>query len=151
MRRHAMGGLLLFLIYGMFAVFSLLLVVAGAGVYRRIVSVSEENTRVRAAFSYIANKVRIKGGAEDMVWLEERDGLPVLALVQDVEGYETCIYYYDGKLCEIFQEAGQAFSPEAGEKIMEAEDFKIEETDTGQLLVSMKDSAGNWRSMHLNE
>ena len=51
MRRNSVNGLLLFLIYGMFALFSMLLVVIGARVYRNIVAVGEENTQTRAAFS----------------------------------------------------------------------------------------------------
>ena len=153
MRRNSVNGLLLFLIYGMFALFSMLLVVIGARVYRNIVAVGEENTQTRAAFSYVSNKVRAKGGAEDAVSLEEREGIGVLTLAGDVEnqGYETCIYFYDGKLCESYRSVGQPFSPELGEKIVEVEDFIMEETDTGQLLISVKDSHGNWRSMHLNE
>lgn len=148
-----MNGLLLFLIYGMFALFSLLLVVIGARVYRNIVSTGEENTQMRAAFSYVANKVRAKGGARDTVSLEEKEGLQVLTLAGDVgnQGYETCIYYYDGKLCESYRAADLPFSPDTGEKIVEVEDFMMEETKSGQLLISIKDSGGNWRSMHLNE
>ncbi len=149
---NSVNGLLAFLIYGMFALFSLLLVVIGAGVYRQLTSVSQENTQLRAAFSYVANKVRTNGGTAGAVRVEERDGLPVLSLRQDLEGaeYETVIYFYDGELREYFAETGREFIPEAGERIARAADFRIEESGAGQLLFTWVGEDGSRRSMHLN-
>lgn len=148
-RRHGVNGLLTLLIYGIFALFSLLLVVVGARVYRNIVSTGNANTQVRSSFSYVANKVRMSTRAAGTVRLEERDGIEVLVLESAVEGYENRIYYYDGALREAYQAAEQPFSPELGEKLMEIPEFRIEETEAGHLVMSTTDGDGNQRSLHL--
>lgn len=147
--KHAVNGLLTFLIYGIFALFSLLLVVIGARVYKNIVSTGNENTEIRSSFSYVANKVRMSTRASGSVCIEERDGLEVLVLASAVEGYETRIYYYDGALRELYQASEQPLSPGMGEKLMELSEFRIEETDTGHLVLYAADSKGDERSLHL--
>ena len=136
----------MFLIYGLFALFSLLLVVIGARVYRDITTEGRENTQVRAAFSYVANKVRMS--AEE-VELTEQEGIQMLVLSGKIEGYETRIYYYEGALREIFQETEQTFYPEAGETIAETAEFRFEKTETGGLKLYTQDARGNPRSMEL--
>lgn len=148
-RRHAVNGLLTLLIYGIFALFSLFLVVIGARVYQNIVSAGRENTQLRASFSYVANKVRMSTRAAGTVRIEEREGLDVLILESQVEGYETRIYYYDGALREAYQASEQPFSPRLGEKLMELSEFRMEETQTGHLVLFAADTGGNQRSLHL--
>ena len=48
-RTNRVNGLLMLIVYGIFALFSLLLVVVGARVYRNLVSTVPENTQTRAA------------------------------------------------------------------------------------------------------
>lgn len=148
-RRYGLSGLLTLLIYGLFALFSLLLVVVGARVYKNIVSAGNANTQVRSSFSYVANKVRMSTRAAGTVRLEERDGIDVLVLESGIEGYETRIYYYDGALREAYQAEERPFSPELGEKLMEISEFHIEETETGHLVMHATDADGNQRSLHL--
>ena len=83
------------------------------------------------------------------VRIEERDGFDVLILRSAAEGYETRIYYYDGALREAYQASDQPLSPKLGEKLMELSGFRIEETDTGHLVLSAEDEEGNRRSLHL--
>lgn len=150
-RKNSINGLLVFLIYGMFALFSLFLVVIGAKVYREVVSAGEEAASVRAAFSYVANKVRMTSGD---IYIREQEGIPVLVLSGDGDGeaagYETRIYYYDGALRESFAFSEGQLLPESGEKIAELSAFSVEETDSGQLLLKMEDSEGLCRTMHLD-
>lgn len=151
-QRGSTNGLLMFLIYGMFALFSLLLVVIGARIYRNIVATGEENTAIRSSFSYISNKIRMSSGTSDTIRLEQRDGIPVLVLTQSYEetDYETLIYYYDGALLEYYGTSGQPFAPESGEKISDIQEFLMEEPSPGQLLFSTVDADGNPLRMHLN-
>ncbi|MCI8376223.1 MAG: DUF4860 domain-containing protein [Lachnospiraceae bacterium] len=148
-RRHAVNGLLTLLIYGIFALFSLFLVVIGARVYRNIVAAGRENTQLRSSFSYVANKVRMSTRAAGSVRLEEQEGMEVLVLESGTEGYETRIYYYDGALREAYQASDRPLDPKLGEKLMELSEFRIEETDTGHLVLSAADEGGNRRSLHL--
>lgn len=148
-RRSPMNGMLLFLIYGMFALFSLFLVVIGAKVYRRVVAVGEENASARSSCLYVANKVRMNSGT---LSLEQREGYYMLVLKESTElgDYETLIYYYDGALCENYQSVGRSFSPEAGEPVSQVAQVVFEEEAPGLLLLRMLDYEGNWHSIHLN-
>ena len=151
-RRLSVNGMLIFLIYGMFALFSLLLVVIGARVYRTVAAVGEENTAVRTSFSYLANKLRMEAGTEGDIRLEEREGYPLLVIggSGQTEEYETLIYYYDGMLWEYFGAAGQSFEPGKGEKLIEAAGFTIEEPEPGLFYLELSDAAGNQRGLHLS-
>ena len=64
------------LLYGLFALLSLLLVLIGAQVYRSIVRQTEARSDTRASLSYVANKIRSAEEAR----LETREGVPVLVL-----------------------------------------------------------------------
>ena len=149
-QRHGINGVLTLLNYGIFALFSLMLVVTGAQVYRNIVNTGSENTQMRSSFSYVANKVRMSARSAGTVRMEERDGIDVLVLESLTEGYETRIYYYDGALREAYQAVERDFIPEMGEEIMELPQFRIEETESGQLVLTALDAEGNQCSLHLH-
>ena len=151
-RGSSANGMLLFLIYGMFALFSLFLVIIGAKVYRDLTAAAGENAEVRAAFSYVANKVRMNGGRAGAVQVDRREDMAVLSLRESYEGveYETVIYFYDGSLREYFGPVGRGFMPEAGEGIAKAADFQIEAQGTDGLLLTMIDTDGAPRSMYLS-
>ena len=149
-QRHGINGVLTLLNYGIFALFSLMLVVTGARVYRNIVNTGNENTKMRSSFSYVVNKVRMSARSAGTVRMEERDGVDVLVLESLAEGYETRIYYYDGALREAYQASDQDFIPEMGEEIMELPKFYIEETQKGQLVLNAVDGEGNQYSLHLH-
>ena len=53
-RSEAINGLLVFLIYGMFALFALFLVVIGARVYKNVVTTGDSNAAVRTGFCYMS-------------------------------------------------------------------------------------------------
>ncbi len=150
-RTGALNGLLIFLVYGMFALFSLFLVVIGAQVYRRVVATGRENTTLRTSFSYIANKVRMCGQM-DAVSLQEHDGVQVLTLREEMEGtdYETRIYFYDGALWEQLALADDPFAPELGELIAELEGFSMRVAGPGVLHLATKGADGAQYTMHLH-
>lgn len=148
-RTNRVNGLLMLIVYGIFALFSLLLVVVGAKVYRNVVSTGRENTQTRAAFSYVANKIRMSTRFSGTLRLEEEDGMEVLVLETLTEGYETRIFYHDGALRELYQSADMELIPEMGEKIVEVRDFRIEVTREGNLILHSVDSEGKERSLHL--
>lgn len=148
-RRYGGKGLLLLLIYGSFALLSMLLTVTGAHVYSDIVSTGRENTQLRSSLSYAANKVRMSTRAAGTVRIEVEGGITVLVLEAAAKGYQTRIYYYEGALRELYQAAEQPFWPDLGEKLMEVSEFQMEETDAGHLVLRTEDSEGKTRSLHL--
>ena len=56
--KHSVDMVFALLLYGLFALLSLLLVLIGAQVYRSIVRQTEARSDTRASLSYVANKIR---------------------------------------------------------------------------------------------
>lgn len=147
MRRNtsSAGGLLVFLVYGMFALFSLLLVVIGAGIYRGVVETGRGNTALRSSLFYLANQMRSCSGEAR---LEGEPEAPVLVLPMQQGKYETRIYFKDGALCEYYGPAGGEPAAGLGERVTALDDFSIEQTGDGLFEVTVT-VGGEVRSMAL--
>lgn len=145
-RKHTVDTLFVFLLYGLFALLSVLLILIGARVYRRTVENTEARGDVRASLSYVANKIR----SSDRAALETRGGLSVLVLTQRAgeEDFETCIYYTGGALKEYLTEAGAPFYPEKGETVTALTSFSFAEED-GLLIVTSAGRDGQSHTMHI--
>lgn len=141
-RRHSISGAFVFLLLGVFAVFSMLLTVLGAQAYREIIDESSSHTRERIMHTFVRNAVRAQDEA-DAVSVEEYDGVPVLAIHSDIdgEGYTQYIYCWQGELRELFTSARYAFEPEDGTPICEAEGFEAV-LENGLLTARMTDAEG---------
>ncbi len=141
------GGLLMFLVYGLFALFSLLLVVIGAGVYRGVVETGRQNTEIRAALFYLANQVRMCSGEPRLL---QQDGCTALVLQNDGSDNETVIWYEDGALREYYGPAGGGLSAAKGmgEEIAALKEFSLTESG-GLLTASVRITGGRVHSMAL--
>ena len=141
-KRHSISGAFVFLLLGVFAVFSMLLTVLGAQAYREIIDESSSHTRGRIMQTFVRNAVRAQDEA-DAVSIEEYDGVPVLAIHSDIdgEGYTQYIYCWQGELRELFTSARYAFEPEDGTLICEAEGFEAA-LENGLLTARMTDAEG---------
>ena len=148
-RKHSLDALFALLLYGLFALLSLLLVLIGAQVYKNIVATSDAHSTVRASLSYVANKVRA-GDVEGGIRIETRQDLPLLVLEEQAGGatYETLIYYYDGALRERFQHSGAAFDPANGETLTALDGFALSQEDD-LLVVTVRDGDGQEHSLHI--
>lgn len=138
-----------FLLLGVFAVFSTLMVLLGAQLYREIVDQTEIHNARRVLYSYVFNAVRANDG-ENLIRTEEIDGVDVLVFdwTADDERYETKVYCYDGKLRELFSDANQAFEPDYGEVICDAQCFQPE-LENGMLKIYIEDAQGRGRMLHM--
>lgn len=146
--RNSINSFLIFLVYGTFALFSLFLVVIGSKIYREVIISAKDNTSMRSSFIYVSNKIRM--GTGNTVSLEEREGISVLVLGEDGSEYETLIYFYDGCLREYYGLSGEEFELKAGEKIIEARAFIMEEVQPGLLRLEMIDENGNNFNMNMS-
>lgn len=150
MRREtsSAGSLLVFLVYGMFALFSLLLVVIGAGVYRDIVAAGQQNTALRASLFYLSNQVRMCSGE---VQLAEQDGMQLLVLRDEGGEGETLICCQDGVLREYYGPAdtGTSLAELAGmgERVTALDELRFSQED-GVLTVTVS-LGGEQRRMAL--
>lgn len=141
-RRHSIAGAFVFLLLGVFALFSMLLVLLGTQAYRAAVEQTAAHGRARILQTFVRNAVR----ADDVlgvIEVRQIDALPVLAFAGEADGerYEKTIYCYDGALRERYASADYPFSPEEGEMICEAASFEPKLKD-GLLDVTLTDTDG---------
>ena len=140
---------IVFLLLGIFAVFSTLLVLLSAQMYRSVVDHTGELSEQRILNSYILNVIKGNDMA-DAVSVEMREGIEVLVFGVDVddERYETLIYCYEGKLRELFSTAAQEFEPEYGEMICDMQAFSPTLLD-GLLCVRVVDAQMRENVLHV--
>lgn len=135
-------GLLVLVLFGIFAVCILLVLLTGAGAYERLVQREQKTYAERTVPQYITTKVR-QADAQGAVSIGMLDGVEVLELRERLqeENYITRIYCYDGWLRELFSAESVSFQPEDGESILEAEqvDFLLQNSC---LFVRVTDADG---------
>ncbi len=123
-KHHSVSGTFVFLLLGVFALLSMLLVLLGAQAYRSGVEQTTSNGQVRVLQAFVRNAVRADD-AQGVIRVDEIDGLPVIKFVSDMDGerYTKYIYCYAGELRELFTAEEYGFDPEDGERICEAWSF----------------------------
>jgi len=157
--KSTIEGLLVLVLFGIFAICILAVLLSGAGTYERLAERRQEGYAGRTVPQYIATKIRQsdKAGA---VSVGEFGNVRALELreVLGEEEYITRIYSYDGYLRELFSSASGNFQPGDGERILEAEqvDFSLEENrlqitvtgakgETTQLQLTLRSTKGGCR------
>lgn len=122
-------GLLVLVLFCVFAICILSVLLTGAEAYGRLVDSQNASYEKRTVPQYIATKVR-QTDVAGAVSVGDFCGVEALELTElpDRE-YVTRIYCYDGYLRELFSTVTGNFEPEAGEKILEAQqvDFVLDE------------------------
>lgn len=143
-QQHSIAGVFVFLLLGVFAVMSMMLVLESAQAYRSVVNATNNHNQERIVRAYVRNALSAEDCAQ-AVRLEEQNGIQVLAIgappEDGTEGYIKYIYCYDGKLWDQYASTNYAFRPDYGEEIcaMQQLDMALE----GQLLrLTMVDEAG---------
>lgn len=134
---HNISGVFVFLLLGVFAVFSTVMVLLSARAYKSTVDRLAEHNATRIAPAYVRSMVRADdelGG----VSVEEIGGVTSVSLYNeyDGDGYITRIYCLDGGLYEWFSDAEREFFPEDGDKVCDCDGMKAEIKD-GLLCVGL--------------
>lgn len=127
-RKGNMGGLMVLLLFTVFAVCVLSVLLTGAQSYRDLTARDQESYERRTAAQYLTTKVR-QHDAAGMVFVGEFQTMSpdsqgdTLCLKEQIDGaiYYTCIYCHDGYVRELFAQPEIGFSPEDGEKILPAQ------------------------------
>ena len=140
--QHGMQGVFVYVLLGLFAVMSTLMVLLGAQMYRNTVDRAAMNNEDRVLGAYVRSMVRAEDAAES-VKIESYDGVTTLALHEKYgdDEYVTWLYQYDGQLYEQFTGWGHDFAPASGTAICPATGFEPE-IDGGLLTVRMADDTG---------
>ena len=148
--KQYMDGVLVLLLFAIFATCILSVLMAGAGVYKRIVARDTAQYNARTCARYLETKIRSAECAEQVAVLSFGDG-DALSLKEEIGGreYATLIYLHDGWLMELFSAADSGMPPESGEKLMEAETLEL--TRSGDLLqIDLTDGEGTQQRLFLS-
>lgn len=138
---HSMQGVFVFVLLGLFAVMSTLMVLLGAQMYRNTVEHADRNNEDRVMAAYVRSMVRAED-ADSAVGVEQQGDITALALREELDGerYVTWLYCYDGSLYEQFTSSDD-FEPESGTAICPATRFEPR-LEGGLLTVVMTDGSG---------
>ena len=141
---HTISSVFVFMLLGIFVVFSMLMIVLGVRAYHSTESQTGRNNQYRLLSSYVRSMVRSEDGFAD-IHEETVDGIETLSMEESYDGdsYVTRIYCSDGKLREWFSGAENPFDPSAGDVICDAQAFACEVED-GLLTVRVQDMDGEW-------
>ncbi len=136
---HAVAGVFVFLLLGIFAVMATVMVLMGVKAYRAAVERGSEHNERRIASSYLRSMLRAED-KQDGVYLETIDGVECISLrdVYDGEEFVTRIYVYDGMLREWFTSAEEPFIPADGEDVCPADAMTAELSGDGVLTVRLR-------------
>ena len=114
----------------MFGISAMMLGSVGASVYKNIAERNLNSFELRTSLSYVKTKIN-QYDEIGKIAIEERDGIKMLILSEEVEGeiYDTSVYFNKGKLYEITGERGMKFKPDDGFAILSVDSFEITEKD----------------------
>lgn len=126
---HAISGVFVFLLLGIFAIFSTIMVVMGAKAYRGMVEKADVHNSIRVASSYIRTMLR-SNDETGVLRVEDVNGIQTITMENDYgDIYVTRIYLYDGKLREWFALADIPFEPANGETVCSLDKMQAELKD----------------------
>lgn len=126
---HAISGVFVFLLLGIFAVFSTVMVLMGAKAYRGMVDRSVTHNSIRVASSYIRTMLR-SNDESGVLRVEDVDGLQTITMENDWgDIYITRLYLYDGYLREWFAMKEIPFEPKNGETVCVLDSMQSEMKD----------------------
>lgn len=136
--KHHMDGLLMLLLFGVFAVCVLIVLLTGAKAYRGLTERDRTAYDRRTCVQYIATKVR-QGDVEGGVTVEPFGDTAALCMRQ--YGFVTRVYCYDGWLMEMYTFEDAELTPQDGEKVMPLSGLSFDLED-GLLTVELQSGEG---------
>ena len=138
-------------LFVMFAITAILLILIGARQYRFTADSMNRNYEIRTASSYLTEKVHQSDTITGVSVVNFSVG-SALALTdrQNDQTYITYIYYYDGALKELFVKEDAAFTPSAGQTIVQLHGFVPEVVHTGLIRITFTDTQNKEHSIYLD-
>ena len=136
-RKHSIDILFALALFCAFAASVLMVLMMGASSYHSVTDKMNADYQDRTGAGYIAEKIRhfdARGG----IAAGQFDGNDALLLRQEIDGteYITYIYYCDGYIRELLTENNSGMTAEAGEKVIEAAGFTVEQLDSGMIKIT---------------
>ena len=138
-------------LFVMFAITAILLILIGERQYRFTADSMNRNYEIRTASSYLTEKVHQSDTITGVSVVDFSVG-SALALTdrQNNQTYITYIYYYDGVLKELFVKEDAAFTPSAGQTIVQLHGFIPEVVHTGLIRITFTDTQNKEHSIYLD-
>ena len=133
----------------MFGISAMMLGSVGASVYKNIAERNLNSFELRTSLSYVKTKIN-QYDEVGRIAVEERDGLKMLILSEEVQGeiFDTAVYFNKGKLYEITGARGMKFKPDDGFAILNVDSFDISENNGLIKLVTTDD--GETETLYVN-
>lgn len=124
----------------MFGISAMMLGSVGASVYKNIAERNLNSFELRSSLSYVKTKINQYDEVGNIA-VEERDGIKMLILSEEVQGeiFDTAVYFNKGKLYEITGAKGMKFKPDDGFAILNVDSFEISEDNGLIKLVTTDD------------
>lgn len=148
--KHELDGIFILLLFALFAGSLLLVLLTGAGSYKRVADRDAETYARSTCLQYIAAKVRhadqiggVKLGSFTSPEEPKADAISTLYLIQEIDevSYATRVYWYDGAVRELFSEMTLSMKPEDGNQVLDAKGLTFRVQD-GLLEVMSLDANG---------
>ncbi len=145
---HVISGVFVFLLLGIFAVFSTVMVLLGAKAYKGTADRASQHNASRIASAYLRSMVRADDGL-NALGVEEIAGLPAVTIHNEYDGeeYVTRFYVYDGMLRGLITDAETEFEPENGETVCAADEMKV--SMSGGLLRVQTRHGDEWTNVDI--
>lgn len=133
----------------MFGISAMMLGSVGASVYKNIAERNLNSFELRTSLSYVKTKIN-QYDEIGKIAIEERDGVKMLILSEDIEGeiFDTAVYFNKGKLYEITGAKGMKFKPDDGFVILSVDSFEITENN-GLIKLVSTDKDGDSETLYV--
>lgn len=121
--KHQMDGLLMLLLFGVFAVCVLIVLLTGAKAYRGLTGRDAAAYDRRTCVQYLTARVR-QGDLAGGVTVEPFGDAEALCM-KDPDGFVTRVYCHDGWLMELYTFEDMELEPQDGEKVLPLEGLSL--------------------------
>ena len=145
--KHQIDGLLMLLLFGVFAVCVLIVLLTGARAYRELTERDRAAYDRRTCVQYIATKVR-QGDLTGGIAVETFGDAEALCL-KDPDGFVTRLYCHEGWLMELYTLADGELEPQDGEKVVPLAGLSLDLED-GLLTVEFQNGEGVTDTLRLS-
>ena len=138
------------LVFGVFAVGMIIMLLTGAGAYKRLTARDSANYDLRICSGYVTTKIRgAEAGAVSVAEFPELSG-GALCVAEEIGGetYISYVYCDGGWVREVFMPAGISPDFSAGEKLLEAESLEFSK-EGGLITARITVDGGAARSVTL--
>lgn len=126
MKKRNLSGVLVLLLFAVFAVTVLLVLLSGADTLRNLTQRDQTTHSQRTAVQYLTTRIR-QADVSGAVSADNATEVSTLILTETISGqqYQTRVYCYEGYLREMFCQAGAGLPPEFGEEILPMAGFTV--------------------------